>query len=181
MESKRAAMRMRRAAARRFSPVPGRRFAAVVLCEGVRNRRCSMGAETVKAQVNHINPETLHFNPAFSQVVTVSGPVRTVYVGAQTAVDREGEIVGKGDIAAQTEQALRNIQTCLDAAGAETSDVIQLTMFVAQGSDLQSAFAAVLRWWGNRPNPPLNNVVHVAGLHPPAFMISIGAVAVVPE
>src|SRR5262249_53055464 len=48
--------------------------------------------------VTHLNPEGLHRNPAYSQVVTVTGPVTTVYVGGQNAVTATGEIVGKGDL-----------------------------------------------------------------------------------
>ncbi|HKA09632.1 MAG TPA: RidA family protein [Candidatus Dormibacteraeota bacterium] len=59
------------------------------------------------AQIKHINPDGLIKNPAFTQVVTVSGPVKTVYIGAQNAVDGGRNIVGKGDIGAQTEQILR--------------------------------------------------------------------------
>lgn len=40
-------------------------------------------------------------NPAFTQVVAVSEPVRTIYVSGQNAVDTAGSIVGKGDIVAQ--------------------------------------------------------------------------------
>ena len=64
-------------------------------------------------------------NPAFTQVVAVTGLVKTVYVGAQTAVDASGAIVGKGDIAAQTEQTLKNVQTCLEAAGARLEHLVQ--------------------------------------------------------
>ena len=42
---------------------------------------------SAQGQVQHINPETLHANPAFTNVITVTGPVRTVYVGGQDAVD----------------------------------------------------------------------------------------------
>jgi enamine deaminase RidA (YjgF/YER057c/UK114 family) len=58
-------------------------------------------------RVEFINPEGLNQNPAFTNVVVVSGPVRTIYVGGQDAMNAAGEIVGKGDIAAQTEQAPR--------------------------------------------------------------------------
>ena len=67
--------------------------------------------------VEHINPDGLNVNPAFTQVVTVTGPVKTVYIGAQNSVDGNRNIVGKGDIAAQTEQILKNIDVCLKAAG----------------------------------------------------------------
>ena len=47
--------------------------------------------------VHHLNPPTLHRNPAYSQAVAVSGGARTIYVGGQNAVDASGAIVGKGD------------------------------------------------------------------------------------
>ena len=62
-----------------------------------------------KGQENYINPESLHHNPAYTNIVTVSGPVRTVYVGGQNAVDASGTIVGKGDFKAQSEQILKNL------------------------------------------------------------------------
>src|SRR5262249_59604194 len=65
--------------------------------------------------VQYITPAGLPTNPAFTQVVAVSGPVRTVYVGMQNAVDASRTIVGRGDIAAQAEQVLKNVETCLAA------------------------------------------------------------------
>jgi enamine deaminase RidA (YjgF/YER057c/UK114 family) len=52
----------------------------------------------VEASIKHLNPEGLHKNPAYSQAVAVAGPVKTVYVGGQNAVDSEGKLVGKGDL-----------------------------------------------------------------------------------
>ena len=56
-----------------------------------------------KGKVEFVNPDTLVRNPAFTNVVIASGPVRTVYIGGQDAVDASGQIVGKGDLKAQTE------------------------------------------------------------------------------
>jgi hypothetical protein len=56
-----------------------------------------------KGQVQYINPNDLHQNPAFTNVITVTGPVKTVYVGGQDAIDASGTIIGKGDLKAQTE------------------------------------------------------------------------------
>jgi len=44
------------------------------------------------ALVEYINPDRLHKNPAFTQVISVSGPVKTIYVGGQDAVDAQGII-----------------------------------------------------------------------------------------
>jgi len=114
-------------------------------------------------------------------MVTVSGPVKTVYIGAQVAVDREGNIIGKGDIAAQTQQILKNIDACLEAAGARPEHLIHWSIYVAEGQDMRPAFEAGMRWWGNRSNPPMNNVLYVSGFFPADFLISIEAIAVVPE
>ena len=59
-------------------------------------------ANPATGSVRYVDPEGLNKNPAFSNVVVVEGPVRTVYVGGQDSVDASGNIVGKGDIAAQT-------------------------------------------------------------------------------
>ena len=73
----------------------------------------------VRGEVKYINPDGLPKNPAFTNVVTVTGPVQTVYIGGQDAVDATGAIVGKGDLKAQTEQILKNIQAALAAGGAQ--------------------------------------------------------------
>ena len=53
---------------------------------------------STQGQVQHINPEGLSKNPAFTQVVTVTGPVKTIYIGGQDAVGASGTIIGKGPI-----------------------------------------------------------------------------------
>ncbi len=68
--------------------------------------------------VQHLNPEALNQNPAFTNVIAVTGPVRMVYIGGQNAIDASGVIVGKGDIRAQTEQVFHNLQVALAAGGA---------------------------------------------------------------
>src|SRR5512134_3422682 len=97
---------------------------------------------SVKGQVQYINPPTLHQNPAFTNVVTVTGPAKTVYVGGQNAVDTSGAIVGKGDFKAQSEQILKNIQAALEAGGARLEHVVKWNMYIVQGQPLQEGFAA---------------------------------------
>lgn len=131
-------------------------------------------------RVEHINPAGLIVNPAFTQVVSVTGPVKTVYVGAQNSVDGNRNIVGKGDIGAQTEQICKNIEACLKAAGAEKKHLISWNIHVTEGQDIGPAFKAGVRWWGDAGPSPLNNVMFVSGFSPADFLISIDAIAVVP-
>jgi enamine deaminase RidA (YjgF/YER057c/UK114 family) len=128
--------------------------------------------------ITHVNPEKMHTNPAFSQAVVVEGAARTIYVGGQNAVDAEGKIVGAGDLGAQTEQALRNLETVLSAAGAGRDDVVKWTILVAQGQDLNAGFAAFQRVWGLPPRPPIFTFAFVAGLANPDFLVEIEAIAV---
>jgi enamine deaminase RidA (YjgF/YER057c/UK114 family) len=111
----------------------------------------------------------------------VSGNVKTVYVGGQDAVDAEGNVVGKGDLGAQTEQVLKNVKTALAAAGAGPEHVIKWNIYVAPGQSVQEGYAAFQRVWGNPPKPPLITVVFVAGFANPDFLVEIDAIAVVPE
>ena len=135
---------------------------------------------TAAGAVQHLNPETLHHNPAFTQAVAVSGAVKTVYVGGQNAVDTSGTIVGKGDIAAQTEQVMQNIQAALAAGGASLEHVIKWNVYLVQGQPLQPGFEVFQRVWNGRPNPPTISSVMMAGLANPDFLLEIDAIAVVP-
>jgi enamine deaminase RidA (YjgF/YER057c/UK114 family) len=136
---------------------------------------------TMPAAVQHLNPDTLHKNPAYSQAVVTTGNVKTVYVGGQNAVDASGAVVGKGDMAAQTEQILKNVEAALAAGGAKLEHVIKWNIYVVQGQPIQPAFEVYQRIWGNRAGPPLVTMAFVSGLASPDFLAEIEAIAVVPE
>jgi enamine deaminase RidA (YjgF/YER057c/UK114 family) len=131
--------------------------------------------------VQHLNPDTLNNNPAFTNVVVVTGSAKTIYIGGQDAVDASGNIVGRGDIKAQTEQIFTNLQAALAAAGAGLEHVVKWNIYVVQGQSLQSGFEVFQRVWGRRPNPPAITGVFVAGLAHPDFLCEMDAIAVVPE
>ena len=136
---------------------------------------------SAKGQVQYLNPDTLHKNPAFTNVVVVSGRAKTIYIGGQDAVDASGNIVGKGDLKAQTEQILKNIQAALAAGGAQPEHVVKWNIYVVQGQSVQEGYAAFQSVWGNPPNPPVITVVFVASLGHPDFLAEMDAIAVVPE
>jgi enamine deaminase RidA (YjgF/YER057c/UK114 family) len=136
---------------------------------------------TPAGQVQYRNPDTLNKNPAFTNVIVVTGSVKTLYVGGQNAVDASGTIIGKGDFKAQTEQVLKNIQTALSAGGAQLEHVIKWNLYVVQGQPLQAGFEVFQQVWGNRLNPPAITMAFVAGLANPDFLVEMDAIAVVPE
>ncbi|MFT4041374.1 MAG: RidA family protein [Thermomicrobiales bacterium] len=130
--------------------------------------------------IEHLNPEGMHQNPAFSQAVVVAGPARTIYVGGQNAVNAAGEIVGKGDLAAQTEQVFQNLETVLAAAGATLHDIILWRLFVVEGQDLRPGLEVTMRHWGTEHAPPAITSAMVPSLANPDFLLELEAIAVVP-
>jgi enamine deaminase RidA (YjgF/YER057c/UK114 family) len=128
--------------------------------------------------VEHLNPSAMPSNPGSSQAVTVSGPARTIFVGGQNGVDRNG-IVGH-DLVTQTTQALRNLELVLAEAGAQLTDVVTWTILVLDGQPLADGFRAFQAVWGDRGEPPAITVAVVAGLANPGFLVEISAVAAVP-
>jgi len=132
-------------------------------------------------KIQHINPDGLVKNPAFSQIVTTQGNGKTIYVGGQDAVNAQGEIVGKADIAEQTEQVMKNLQTTLSACGATFDNLVKLSIYIIQGQNLNSAFQVSQKFFSNVKNPPVISVLIVAGLANPDFLVEIDATAFIPE
>ena len=126
-----------------------------------------------------INPQGMHSNPAFSQMAVSEGASKTVYIGGQNAVDEDGTIIGKNDIAAQAAQVLKNLKVCLDAGGASFGDIIKWTVYVVQGQNPQPAFEVFQRALAGLEAPPLITMVVVVGLAHPDFLMEVEATALV--
>ncbi|OUN01716.1 MAG: hypothetical protein BAA04_12730 [Firmicutes bacterium ZCTH02-B6] len=89
--------------------------------------------------------------------------------------------MGIGDVAAQTEQVLKNIEATLAAAGARLEHVVKWTVYVVHGHSARAGFEVFMRYGGKRGKPPALTVVFVAALADPNFLVEIEAIAVVPE
>jgi len=135
----------------------------------------------MKGTVSYLNPEGLHRNPAFSQLVATRGRTRTIYIGGQNAVDSSGTIVGEGDIGAQATQVATNLQVALAAADAHVGHIVKWTVYVVQGQPVGPAMGAFQQAFGALPNPPTISVLFVTALAHPKFLLEVEAVAVVPE
>jgi 2-iminobutanoate/2-iminopropanoate deaminase len=113
----------------------------------------------------------------YSQAVTVSAPARLIFCSGQIPLDPEtGEVVGTGDVRAQTERVMRNLAAVLAAAGASFAAVVKTTIFLTDLSD----FGAVNEIYGKHfsADPPARATVQVAGL-PRGVAIEIDAVAAI--
>ncbi len=115
--------------------------------------------------------------PRFAQVIKIGNQA---FIAGQTAVDEKGDVVGKGDAEAQTRQIFRNLQKCLEAAGASFDQVVKLNIY---STDLDAHLTAItkVRKEYFPAEPVASTTVQVTRLVHPDWLLEIEAIAVVEE
>ena len=103
---------------------------------------------------------------------------RVLHISGHVAEDEGGDIVGVGDICAQTRQALENIRTVLASVGGQMSDIAKVTVFVTDVSMLNEIHRVRAEFF--EPPYPASTLVEVSRLVKPESLIEIEAVAVIP-
>ena len=101
-----------------------------------------------------------------------------VFVSGQVSRNAQGEIVGKGDIIAQTRQVLENMKSVLAQGGATMDDVVKVTVFVTNVAEHYSQIHQVRAEYF-KSDYPASTMVEVKALVQPELLIEIEAIAVV--
>ena len=127
--------------------------------------------------IRHTNPPALSKPTGYTHVVEVNRG-RTIYIAGQVAFDGSGKLVGKGDFGAQTRQVMENVKAALMAVGATFDNVVKVTTYVTDMSQIQALREIRTSYYG--ANPPASTLVQVVALALPDLMIEIEAIAVVP-
>ena len=122
-----------------------------------------------------LSPDTLPAPFGYSHVVEVHAG-RLVYVSGQVPLDTEGRLVGPGDFEAQTRQVFTNLAAALEAADASWSDVVKVTYFVRDVSNI-AALRSIRDEYLDTEHPPASTLVEVSGLFRDDVLIEIEAVA----
>ena len=103
-----------------------------------------------------------------------------VFVSGQVARNAQGEIVGRGDIKAQTCQALENVKSVLETAGATLDDVVKVTVFVTNLAEHYSQIHEARAQYFKK-DYPASTMVEVRSLVSEEMLIEIEAIAVTPS
>ena len=129
-------------------------------------------------QIKRTNPPTLSKPTGYAHVVEATGG-KTIYISGQIALDKDGKVVGEGDMKAQAEQVFKNLQTALASAGATFKDVLKMNTYMTDLSQVQAVRDVRARYFGDvTPASTLVQVVHLAR---PEFMLEIEVIAVVAQ
>jgi enamine deaminase RidA (YjgF/YER057c/UK114 family) len=131
-------------------------------------------------KTEYLNPPQLCPTFGWSHAA-VSRGTRTIYISGQVAVDEKGKVVGVGDMQQQTEQAFRNVQLALEAAGATFANVVKTSLFVVGlKPEHVPIIRAVRARYVSPETPPTSTLVGVSALVGPEWLIEIEAIAVLP-
>lgn len=124
------------------------------------------------------SPEGLPAPSGYSHVVSIPAG-RLVWTAGQLPMDMERNVVAVGDWEGQTRLVFENLGTALRAAGADWPDVVKLTLYVVDVSELATV-RAVRDEFIDTARPPTSSLVQVAGLLHPDVLIEVEAVAWLP-
>lgn len=132
-------------------------------------------------ETKHINPETLLQPRGYTHVVTVSAPGRIIFISGQVAVDKEGKLVGSGDLKAQVRQAAANLKLALEGAGATPADIVKTNTYIVnyKPSDYSAMREARTSLFPEGTKAPASTLIGVTSLAVEGLMVEMEAIAIV--
>ncbi|MCY3562039.1 MAG: RidA family protein [bacterium] len=109
--------------------------------------------------------------------VVIAG--NTVYLRGQVGSDFDGNIIGAGDPAAQTEQAMANVAQLLAEAGSDLSHIVKTTVYLTDPRYREPVYRVIGRWL--KGVYPVSTGVVIDGLAQPEWLMEIDVIAVIPD
>jgi len=123
-----------------------------------------------------IQPKSLSDpRPRYSQGILAEGG-KLLFVAGQTASDREGNVVGKGDIEAQTAQVFKNLRAVLEEAGGTLDNLVMTTTYITDRKHREGYNKVRMQQY--KKNSPTSTLVIITGLAHPDYLIEINGIAV---
>jgi len=114
--------------------------------------------------------------PRYSQGILAEGG-KLLFVAGQTASDKEGNVVGKGDIEAQTHQVFKNLSAVLKDVGGSLDNLVMTTTYITDRKYREGYNRVRQQYY--KKNSPTSTLVIVTGLANPDYLIEINGIAVI--
>jgi len=112
----------------------------------------------------------------YHHYVRVDQPGSLIFLSGQLARDADGKLVGAGDMAEQTRQCIRNMQTVLEEAGGSLSDIVSIVVYTTDIRQFKEIVAARTEFFVR--DLPTSTIVEVNHLADPGLLIEFQATAV---
>ena len=129
---------------------------------------------------HYLNPKESNAPKFYTHAVAAGGVSKLVYVAGQVSWDASGNVVGKGDMRAQTDQVFRNLTAALKAAGAGWGDVIKVNGYmVGINPERLSAYREVRQKYLKEGALPASTLVGVTALVHPDLLLEVEVIAAV--
>jgi enamine deaminase RidA (YjgF/YER057c/UK114 family) len=128
----------------------------------------------------YLNPKAMSTPRFYTHAVTAEGTGMLVHVSGQVSWDAAGNVVGKGDMRAQSEQVFKNVTAALEAAGAGWGDVIKMNGYmVGMSAERVGAYRDVRSRFLKEGALPASTLVGVEALVHPDLLLEVEVVAAV--
>ena len=99
-----------------------------------------------------------------------------IFLRGQVGSDFEGNVIGVGDPAAQTEQAMKNVNQLLQEAGSKLEDICKITVFITDRAYREPVYQVIGKWL--QGVFPVSTGLIVQGLAKPEWVMEIEVIAV---
>lgn len=111
----------------------------------------------------------------YHHYIRVDNPKSLIFLSGQLSRDAEGKLVGAGDMAEQTRQCIRNMQTVLEAAGGTLDDIVSIVVYTTDIRQFKEIVASRMEFFRNKL--PTSTIVEVNHLADPGLLIEFQATA----
>jgi enamine deaminase RidA (YjgF/YER057c/UK114 family) len=112
----------------------------------------------------------------YHHYIRIDNPKSLIFLSGQLSRDSQGKIVGAGDMAEQTRQCIRNMQTVLESAGGTLDDIVSIVVYTTDIRQFKEIVAARMEFFKNKL--PTSTIVEVNHLADPGLLIEFQATAV---
>jgi 2-iminobutanoate/2-iminopropanoate deaminase len=134
-----------------------------------------------KTTVSFVNPPTVAPPKGYSQVAVIDmGTSKMLMLSGQVGLDKDGKLVGNGDVAKQIEQTFSNIKAIVESQGGTMGNVVKLNYYLLDVANIQT-LRTIRDKFIDVNHPPASTLVQVSKLFREDVLVEIEATAVIPK
>ena len=128
-------------------------------------------------KISFMNPKSFYVPTGYTHVLSVETPGKILFISGQTSRNAKGDVIGLGDLEAQTTQVYENLAFILKEMGASFDNVVQQTIYTTRVDEID-LIRKVRDKFIHKDRAPASTLVGVTGLARKEFLIEVEMIAV---